>query len=119
MPFLKFFPTPLLSVLMTTSVTITLVDYNDRYDFYHLKEERLSFGLEYLDKITGGGIPDKTLNIIMAYTGVGKSLFMCDIASKALLQGKNVLYITCEMIEERIAERIDANLFDIPHSRYS
>ena len=91
-----------------------LGDYNDRYDFYHLKEERLSFGLQYLDKITGGGIPDKTLNIIMAGTGVGKSLFMCDIAAKTLLQGKNVLYITCEMAEERIAERIDANLLDIP-----
>ena len=89
-------------------------DFNERYDFYHLKEERLSFGLQYLDKITGGGLPNKTLNIIMAGTGVGKSLFMCDIAAKTLLQGKNVLYITMEMAEERIAERIDANLLDIP-----
>jgi len=89
-----------------------LEDYNERYDFYHLKEERISFGLDYFDKITKGGIPNKTLNIALAGTGVGKSLFMCNFASTVLLQGKNVLYITLEMAEERIAERIDANLLD-------
>ena len=89
-----------------------LGDFNDRYDFYHLKEERISFGLDYFDKITKGGIPNKTLNIALAGTGVGKSLFMCSFASSALLQGKNVLYITLEMAEERIAERIDANLLN-------
>jgi archaellum biogenesis ATPase FlaH len=91
-----------------------LSDYNKRYDFYHLKEERISFGLDYFDKITKGGIPSKTLNIALAGTGVGKSLFMCSFASSCLLQGKNVLYITLEMAEERIAERIDANLLDTP-----
>ena len=91
-----------------------LGDYNERYDFYHLKEERTSFGLSYFDKITKGGIPNKTLNIALAGTGVGKSLFMCDFASKVLMQGKNVLYITMEMAEERIAERIDANLLNTP-----
>ena len=90
-----------------------LQDYEARYDFYHRKEERISFGLDYFDKITKGGIPNKTLNIALAGTGVGKSLFMCSFASSALLQGKNVLYITLEMAEERIAERIDANLLDI------
>ena len=89
-----------------------LGDYNDRYDFYHLKEERIPFNLDYFDKITKGGIPNKTLNIALAGTGVGKSLFMCSMASSVLLQGKNVLYITLEMAEERIAERIDANLLD-------
>ena len=89
-----------------------LADYQERYDFYHLKEERTSFGLEYFDKITKGGIPNKTLNIALAGTGVGKSLFMCSFASTLLLQGKNVLYITAEMAEERIAERIDANLLN-------
>ena len=90
-----------------------LNDVTERYEFYHLKEERISFGLDYFDKITKGGIPNKTLNIALAGTGVGKSLFMCDFASKALLQGKNVLYITMEMAEERIAERIDANLLNV------
>ena len=90
-----------------------LADFNSRYDFYHLKEERTSFGLKYFDKITNGGLPNKTLNIFLAGTGVGKSLVMCDLASKILLQGKNVLYVTMEMAEERIAERIDANLLDI------
>ena len=90
-----------------------LNDYNERYDFYHLKEERISFGLDYLDKITKGGIPNKTLNIALAGTGVGKSLFMCHLASTVLLQGKNVLYVTLEMAEERIAERIDANLLNV------
>ena len=90
-----------------------LSDYKERYDFYHLKEERISFGLDYFDKITKGGIPNKTLNIALAGTGVGKSLFMCSFASSCLLQGKNVLYITLEMAEERIAERIDANLLNV------
>ena len=90
-----------------------LADYKERYDFYHLKEERISFGLSYFDKITKGGIPNKTLNIALAGTGVGKSLFMCHMASTILLQGKNVLYITLEMAEEKIAERIDANLLNV------
>ncbi len=90
-----------------------LDDYQERYDFYHLKEERIPFGIEYLNKITKGGIPNKTLNIALAGTGVGKSLFMCDFASTCLVQGKNVLYITLEMAEERIAERIDANLLNV------
>ena len=90
-----------------------LADYNDRYDFYHLKEDKISFGLDYFDKITKGGIPNKTLNIALAGTGVGKSLFMCHMASTVLLQGRNVLYITMEMAEERIAERIDANLLNV------
>ena len=90
-----------------------LADYNERYDFYHLKEERISFGLDYFDKITKGGIPNKTLNVALAGTGVGKSLFMCHMASTVLLQGKNVLYITLEMAEEKIAERIDANLLNV------
>jgi len=89
-----------------------LNDYQERYDFYHLKEERTPFNLNYFDKITKGGLPNKTLNIALAGTGVGKSLFMCSMASSVLLQGKNVLYITLEMAEERIAERIDANLLD-------
>ena len=90
-----------------------LLDYEERYAFYHLKEERIPFNLTYLDKITKGGLPNKTLNIALAGTGVGKSLFMCSLASSVLLQGKNVLYITMEMAEERIAERIDANLLDV------
>jgi archaellum biogenesis ATPase FlaH len=91
-----------------------LNDYLNRYDFYHVKENRISFGLEYFDKITDGGLVNKTLNIALAGTGVGKSLFMCSLASTVLLQGKNVLYITAEMAEERIAERIDANLLNTP-----
>ena len=91
-----------------------LNDYDERYDFYHIKEQRTSFGLDYFDKITKGGLPNKTLNIALAGTGVGKSLFMCSFAGSVLLQGKNVLYITLEMAEERIAERIDANLLDTP-----
>ena len=86
----------------------------DRFDFYNTKEERIPFDLDYFNKITKGGLPAKTLNIAMAGTGVGKSLFMCHCASAALEQGKNVLYITLEMAEERIAERIDANLMDYP-----
>ena len=89
-----------------------LQDAESRYEFYHEAEERLPFDLEYLNKITKGGLPNKSLNIILAGTGVGKSLFMCHCAASALSQGKNVLYITMEMAEERIAERIDANLLD-------
>jgi len=88
-------------------------DYSDRYEFYHRKEERLAFDLDYFNKITKGGVPSKTLNIALAGTGVGKSLFMCHVAASAIAQGKNALYITMEMAEERIAERIDANLLNI------
>jgi len=87
---------------------------NERFQFYHEDEERIPFDLEYFNKITKGGLPNKTLNIALAGTGVGKSLFMCHCAGNVLVQGKNVLYITMEMAEERIAERIDANLLDIP-----
>jgi replicative DNA helicase len=86
---------------------------SERYEFYHRSEEKIPFHLEYFNKITKGGLPNKTLNITLAGTGVGKSLFMCDFASNCISQGKNVLYITLEMAEERIAERIDANLFDV------
>ena len=89
-------------------------DAEDRYEFYHQKEEKIPFDLEFFNKITKGGLPNKTLNIALAGTGVGKSLFMCHVAASALLQGKNVLYITLEMAEEKIAERIDANLLNIP-----
>ena len=88
-------------------------DFETRYDFYHRKEEKIPFDLEFFNKITKGGLPSKTLNIALAGTGVGKSLFMCHVAASSLLQGKNVLYITLEMAEERIAERIDANLLNI------
>ena len=91
-----------------------LADAEERFKFYHETEDRLPFDLEYLNKITKGGLPNKSLNIVLAGTGVGKSLFMCHCASAALAQGKNVLYITLEMSEERIAERIDANLMNIP-----
>ena len=90
-----------------------LQDYEDRYESYHRKEDKIPFDLEYYDKITKGGLPNKTLNIALAGTGVGKSLFMCHVASSVLLQGKNVLYITLEMAEEKIAERIDANLLNV------
>ena len=89
-------------------------DSDDRYDFYHKKEEKVPFDLDYFNKITKGGLPNKTLNIALAGTGDGKSLFMCHVASSMLLQGRNVLYITMEMAEEKIAERVDANLLDIP-----
>jgi len=85
-----------------------------RYDFYHEQEERIPFDLDYFNKITKGGLPNKTLNVALAGTGVGKSLFMCHVGAAALTEGKNVLYITMEMSEERIAERIDANLLDVP-----
>lgn len=87
-------------------------DADSRFEFYHKKESRLPFDLEYFNTITNGGVPQKTLNIILAGTGVGKSLFMCHHAANCLSLGKNVLYVTCEMAEERIAERIDANLMD-------
>jgi replicative DNA helicase len=91
-----------------------LLDYEQRYESYHKKEDKIEFDLEYFNKITKGGIPNKTLNIALAGTGVGKSLFMCHVASSVLLHGRNVLYITMEMAEERIAERIDANLLNVP-----
>ena len=91
-----------------------LEQVDERYDFYHEQEERIPFDLDNFNKITKGGLPNKTLNIALAGTGVGKSLFMCHCASNILSQGRNVLYITMEMAEERIAERIDANLLNIP-----
>jgi replicative DNA helicase len=86
---------------------------SDRYDFYHRVESRIPFDLEYFNKITNGGLPNKTLNVVLAGTGVGKSLFMCHVAASVLAQSKNVLYITLEMAEERIAERIDSNLMNV------
>jgi replicative DNA helicase len=91
-----------------------LQDYEERYESYHRKENRIPFDLEYFNKITKGGLPNKTLNIALAGTGVGKSLFMCHMASSCVLDGRNVLYITLEMAEEKIAERIDANLLNVP-----
>ena len=89
-------------------------DAEARYEFYHKKENKIPFDLEFFNKITKGGLSNKSLNIALAGTGVGKSLFMCHVAAATLLQGKNVLYITMEMAEEKIAERIDANLLNIP-----
>jgi archaellum biogenesis ATPase FlaH len=89
-------------------------NFEERFEFYHRDEERLPFDLDYFNKITKGGIPNKSLNVCLAGTGVGKSLFMCHCAAANLNQGKNVLYLTMEMAEERIAERIDANLLDVP-----
>ena len=104
-----------LSVTFDTNIGHDYLENVDgRYDFYHEQEERVPFDLEYFNKITKGGLPNKTLNIALAGTGVGKSLFMCQVAANALIQGRNVLYITKEMAEERIAERIDANLLNIP-----
>ena len=91
-----------------------LEQVDERYDYYHEQEERIPFDLDNFNKITKGGLPNKTLNIALAGTGVGKSLFMCHLASNILSQGRNVLYITMEMAEEKIAERIDANLLNIP-----
>lgn len=88
-------------------------DYGKRYEFYHRVENKIPFDIEQFNTITNGGVPRKTLNIVMAGTGVGKSLFMCHHASACLTQNLDVLYITCEMAEERIAERIDANLMDL------
>jgi replicative DNA helicase len=90
-----------------------LEDYEARYESYHRKEDKIPFDLDYFNKITKGGLPNKTLNIALAGTGVGKSLFMCHMAASSLLGGKNVLYITLEMAEEKIAERIDANLLNV------
>jgi len=88
-------------------------DYDERYEFYHRVEEKIPFDLDLFNKITKGGLSKKTLNVVLAGTGVGKSLFMCHVAASTLMQGKNVLYVTMEMAEERIAERIDANLMNI------
>ncbi len=90
-----------------------IADSEDRYAYYHKVERKIPFDLDYFNKITSGGLSDKTLNIALAGTGVGKSLFMCHVAASVLTQGKNVLYITLEMAEEKIAERIDANLLDV------
>jgi len=90
-----------------------LRDAEKRYEFYHTVEQRIPFDLEYMNQITNSGTPQKTLNVVIAGTGVGKSLFLCHHAANCLMQNKNVLYITCEMAEERIAERIDANIMDI------
>jgi archaellum biogenesis ATPase FlaH len=104
-----------LSVSFDTNVGHDYIDnVEQRWDFYHSQEERIPFDLEYFNLITKGGLPRKTLNIALAGTGVGKSLFMCHVAANALTQGRNVLYITLEMAEERIAERIDANLLNVP-----
>ena len=91
-----------------------LDDYQERYDFYNRVETKIPFDLAMFNKITKGGLTNKSLNVALAGTGVGKSLFMCHVAASTLLQGKNVLYITCEMSEEKIAERIDANLLRVP-----
>ena len=108
----------ILSDALAVSFDLTVGhDYVDdglnRYEFYHKKEDKIKFDLDYFNKITKGGLPQKTLNIALAGTGVGKSLFMCHVASSVLMQGKNVLYITLEMAEEKIAERIDANLMNL------
>ena len=96
------------------------IDNSDqRFEFYNRKEDRIPFDLDYFNKITKGGLPNKTLNIALAGTGVGKSLFMCHCAASVLEQGKNVLYITMEMAEERIAERIDANMMNLPIEQLS
>ena len=104
-----------LSVSFDTSVGHDYInDADERYEFYHRKEERVPFDLDYMNRISKGGLPRKSLNVILASTGVGKSMFMCHHAASILTQGKNVLYITLEMAEERIAERIDANLMNVP-----
>ena len=107
--------TKALGVAFDTNVGHDYVENAEqRYDFYHTEEDRIPFDLEFFNKITKGGVPNKTLNVALAGTGVGKSLFMCHVAASALTEGRNVLYITMEMAEERIAERIDANLLNIP-----
>ena len=104
-----------LSVTFDTNIGHDYLESVDaRYEFYTTTEERIPFDLEYFNRITKGGLPNKTLNIALAGTGVGKSLFMCHCVGFTLSQGKNVLYITMEMAEERIAERIDANLLNVP-----
>jgi replicative DNA helicase len=103
-----------LAVSFDNSVGHDYLENSDaRYEFYHRHESRIPFDLDYFNKITKGGLPNKTLNIALAGTGVGKSLFMCHVAAGAMVQGKNVLYITLEMAEEKIAERIDANLLNV------
>ena len=104
-----------LSVSFDTNIGHDQIEDSDaRFEFYHTEEEKIPFDLEYFNKITKGGLPKKTLNICLAGTGVGKSLFMCHMAASALMMNKNVLYITLEMSEERIAERIDANVMNVP-----
>ena len=104
-----------LAVSFDTSIGHDFVeDSESRFEFYHRKEERLPFDIDYLNKITRGGLPRKTLNILLAGTGVGKTLAMCHFAASYYASGKNVLYITMEMAEEKIAERIDANLLNTP-----
>jgi len=104
-----------LSVSFDTHIGHDVLEDSDaRFDFYHTEEEKIPFDLEYFNKITKGGLPNKTLNIVLAGTGVGKSLFMCHQAASCLMMNKNVLYITLEMSEERIAERIDANTMNVP-----
>ena len=104
-----------LSVSFDTHIGHDVLEDSDaRFEFYHTEEEKIPFDLEYFNKITKGGLPNKTLNICLAGTGVGKSLFMCHQAASCLMMGKNVLYITLEMSEERIAERIDANTMNVP-----
>ena len=103
-----------LAVSFDTHIGHDYLDNSDeRFDFYRKKEEKIPFDLEYFNKITAGGLPRKTLNIALAGTGVGKSLFMCHMAANCLAENRNVLYITLEMAEERIAERIDANLMNV------
>ena len=107
--------TKALGVAFDTNVGHDYIEnVEERYEFYHTEEDRTPFDLDYFNKITKGGVPNKTLNIALAGTGVGKSLFMCHVAASSLVEGKNVLYITMEMAEERIAERIDANLLNVP-----
>ena len=110
-------PTILSDALSVSFDTHIGHDYMDnaeeRFDFYRKKEEKIPFDLEYFNKITAGGLPRKTLNIALAGTGVGKSLFMCHMAANCLSENRNVLYITLEMAEERIAERIDTNLMNV------
>ena len=104
-----------LSVSFDTNIGHDQIEDSDaRFEFYHTEEEKIPFDLEYFNKITKGGLPNKTLNIVLAGTGVGKSLFMCHQAASCLMMNKNVLYITLEMSEERIAERIDANTMNVP-----
>jgi archaellum biogenesis ATPase FlaH len=106
--------TEALSVSFDTNIGHDFIeDADSRYDYYHVREEKLQFDLEYFNKITKGGLSKKTLNIILASTGVGKTMFMTHCAAHHLTLGKNVLYLTMEMSEERIAERIDANLMDV------
>ena len=106
-----------LSVSFDTNIGHDFIENSDeRFEFYHTEEEKLPFDLEYFNKVTKGGLPNKTLNICLAGTGVGKSLFMCHMASANLFtENQNVLYITLEMAEERIAERIDANLMNVAY----